>query len=114
MSVDKIAFNDFLKVKICVGTILLIEESQKLKKPAYILTIDFGKSIGLKKSSAQLTANYDSKNLINRQVVAVVNFMPKQIGNIMSEVLVLGLPDDSDEPILISPDQKISNGRQIY
>ena len=114
MNAGTIEFNDFLKIKICVGTILLAEENKKLKNPSFILTIDFGEAIGLKKSSAQLKANYMPKNLINKQIIAVVNFIPKQIGNIMSEVLVLGLPDDSNEPILISPDLKISNGNQIY
>lgn len=114
MIINTIEFNDFLKVKICVGTILSVEENNKLKNPSFILTIDFGKDMGLKKSSAQLRANYSINNLINRQIIAVVNFKPKQIGNITSEVLVLGLPDDSNETILISPDLKIINGKQIY
>tara|TARA_B110000438_G_C15320751_1_gene439412 strand:+ start:169 stop:513 length:345 start_codon:yes stop_codon:yes gene_type:complete len=109
-----IQYSDFVKIKICVGTIILIEESEKLKKPSFILTIDFGKEIGLKKSSAQLKANYSSKDLIKRQVLAVINFQPKQIGNIMSEVLVLGLPDNSDQPILVGPDLNITNGKQLY
>ena len=109
-----IEFEDFLKVKICVGTILFVEENNKIRNPSFVLTIDFGNNIGLKKSSAQLKANYEINNLINKQVIAVVNFKPKQVGNIMSEALVLGLPDDANEPILISPDLKITNGRQIY
>ena len=114
MNLEVIEFEDFLKVKICVGTILSIKNNDKLKKPSFILDIDFGKDIGIKKSSAQLRANYDVENLINKQVLAVVNFKPKQIGNVISEVLVLGLPDQSNEPILISPDLQISNGKQIY
>ena len=114
MNVDSIEFQDFSKVKICVGTILSVQQNNKLKKPSFILTIDFGNIIGVKKSSAQLKANYLADNLINKQIIAVVNFKPKQIGNIMSEVLVLGLPDNSNEPILISPDFKILNGKQIY
>ena len=114
MKVDIIKFDDFLKVKICVGTILSVEQNDKLKKPSFILTIDFGKDTGLKKSSTQLKANYDVNQLLNKQIIAVINFKPKQIGNIMSEVLVLGLPDETNEPILISPDFKIMNGKQIY
>lgn len=114
MKVDIIKFDDFLKIKICVGTILSVEQNDKLKKPSFILTIDFGKDIGLKKSSAQLKANYDVNQLLNKQIIAVINFKPKQIGNIMSEVLVLGLPDETNETILISPDFKIMNGKQIY
>lgn len=114
MKVDIIKFDDFLKVKICVGTILSVEQNDKLKKPSFILTIDFGKDTGLKKSSSQLKANYDVNQLLNKQIIAVINFKPKQIGNIMSEVLVLGLPDETNEPILISPDFKIMNGKQIY
>ena len=114
MSSDIIKFEDFLKIKICVGTILLVEENKKLLKPSFILTIDFGENIGLKKSSAQLKKNYVSKDLLNKQIIAVVNFEAKQIGNIMSEVLVLGLPDNLNQPILLSPDLKIKNGKQIY
>ena len=114
MKVDIIKFDDFLKVKICVGTILSVTQNNELKKPSFILTIDFGKDIGLKKSSAQLKANYNASNLINKQILAVVNFKPKQIGKIISDVLVLGLPDHLNEPILISPDITILNGKQIY
>ena len=114
MNSNLITFDEFLKVKICVGTILSVTQNNELKKPSFILTIDFGKDIGLKKSSAQLKANYSANNLKNRQIIAVINFEPKQIGNLMSEVLVLGLPDDNNEPILISPDLKINDGRQIY
>ena len=114
MPFDLIEYDDFLKVKICVGTILSVEENNKLKKPSFILTIDFGKDIGIKKSSAQLKTNYMFSTLINKQIIAVVNFKPKQIGNIMSEVLILGFPDESNEPILISPDLTIINGRLLY
>ena len=114
MILDLIEFNDFLKVKICVGTITSVKENNKLRKPSYILTIDFGKNIGFKKSSAQLRANYSINELINKQIIAVINFKPKQIGNVISEVLILGLPDGLNEPILISPDTKILNGKEIY
>ena len=86
----------------------------KLKKPSIILKIDFGKDIGIKKSSAQIRENYDSDNLINKQIIAVVNFKPKQIGNIVSEVLVLALPDENNEPILLSPPKKLENGIKLY
>ena len=111
---DIISFEDFLKVKICIGTILEAKENNKLKKPSIVLTIDFGKEIGIKKSSAHLRENYICTNLINKQILAVINFEPKQIGHIMSEVLVLGLPDENENPILISPDIKIKNGKIVY
>tara|TARA_Y100000590_G_C15609764_1_gene973378 strand:- start:822 stop:1160 length:339 start_codon:yes stop_codon:yes gene_type:complete len=109
-----INFTDFQKVEIRVGTIIKAEESKALKKPSIILEIDFGKEIGIKKSSAQLQANYKSKDLINKQIAAVINFPPKQIGTIMSEVLVLGFPDNNNQPILISPDFKINDGGKLY
>ena len=104
----------FEKVDIRVGTIIEVEENNNLKKPSLILKIDFGNSLGIKKSSAQLKANYSISELINKQVAAVVNFKPKQIGNLISEVLVLGFPDDNNEPILISPDRNIKNGGKLF
>jgi len=109
-----INYEDFLKIDIRVGTILNAIENNKLRKPSIILEIDFGKEIGLKKSSAQLQANYNSQDLINKQVIAIVNFKPKQIGNFISEVLVLGLPNDKNEPILVSPNLKVKDGGRIY
>jgi len=109
-----ITYDDFLRVEICVGTIISAEENNNLKKPSIILIIDFGDKIGIKKSSAQLKSNYECKNLINKQITAVVNFPPKQIGNIISEVLVLGFPDENNEPILVSPECKIKNGERLY
>ena len=109
-----ITYDDFLKVEICVGTIISAEENNNLKKPSIILIIDFGDKIGIKKISAQLKSNYECKNLINKQIAAVVNFPPKQIGNIISEVLVLGFPDENNEPILVSPEYKIKNGERLY
>ena len=111
---DIIKYSDFAKIEIRIGTIVSAELNSKLKKPSIILEIDFGKKIGIKKSSAQLTSNYTFEKLINKQVLAVLNFKPKQIGNIMSEVLVLGLPDELNEPVLFSPDLKIINGKKIY
>tara|TARA_B100001113_G_C20951083_1_gene553180 strand:- start:125 stop:460 length:336 start_codon:yes stop_codon:yes gene_type:complete len=110
----KINYLDFEKVDIRLGTIVEAQEYNKLKKPSILLKIDFGKEIGLKKSSAQLQKNYSSRELINKQIIAVVNFEPKQIGNIISEVLVLGLPDEDYEPILLSPSKKLKNGVKLY
>ena len=107
-------YSDFMKVDIRVGTILEAEENNMLRQPSIILKIDFGEQIGTKKSSAQLKANYDVKDLINKQVAAVINFPPKQIGKIISEVLVVGFPDKQNEPILISPDFKVKNGGKLY
>tara|TARA_B100000315_G_C14375332_1_gene494925 strand:+ start:308 stop:649 length:342 start_codon:yes stop_codon:yes gene_type:complete len=109
-----IDYLDFEKVDIRVGTIIEVEENNNLKKPSLILKIDFGNSLGIKKSSAQLKVNYSISELINKQVAAVVNFKPKQIGNLISEVLVLGFPDDNNEPILISPDRNIQNGGKLF
>ena len=109
-----IDYLDFEKVDIRVGTIIEVEENNNLKKPSLILKIDFGNSLGIKKSSAQLKVNYSISELINKQVAAVVNFKPKQIGNLISEVLILGFPDDNNEPILISPDRNIKNGGKLF
>ena len=107
-------YSDFLKVDIRVGTILRAEENNDLKKPSIILEIDFGQQIGIKKSSAQLKSNYEVQDLIHKQVAAVINFPTKQIGKAISEVLVLGFPDNQNEPILVSPDYKIENGGRLY
>ena len=109
-----IDYLDFEKIDIRAGTIVEVEENNNLKKPSLILKIDFGNSLGIKKSSAQLKVNYSISELINKQVAAVVNFKPKQIGNLISEVLVLGFPDDNNEPILISPDRNIQNGGKLF
>ena len=109
-----ISYDDFLKVEICVGTILSAQENNTLNKPSIILMIDFGKNIGIKKSSAQLKANYKCEDLIKKQVAAVVNFPRKQIGNIFSEVLVLGFPNEKNETVLISPDIKVKNGKKLF
>ena len=110
----KIEYKQFSDVDIRVGTIIKAEINNSLNKPSLVLQIDFGSKIGIKKSSAQITANYDPYKIINKQVSAVVNFQPKQIGNFLSEVLVLGFPDDHKEPILISPDKKVKNGARLY
>ena len=109
-----INYNDFFSVDIRVGTIIRAEKNDLLKKPSFILEIDFGKEIGIKKSSAQLQVNYKTNDLINKQVAAVINFHPKQIGNLISEVLVVGFPDENNQPILLSPDKKVKNGGKLY
>jgi len=109
-----IQYLDFKKVDIRLGTIIEAEEYNQLKKPSIILKINFGEKIGIKKSSAQLRKNYNPNQLINKQVIAVVNFAPKQIGKIISEVLVLALPDENNEPILVLPSKKLLNGVRLY
>ena len=109
-----ISYKDFKNLDIRVGTIVSAQENYKLKKPSIILEIDFGKEIGIKKSSAQLTKNYKSNDLIKRQVAAVINFETKQIGNLISEVLVLGFPDHNNEPILVEPNKSVPNGGKLY
>ena len=111
---DLISYSDFTKIEIRLGTIISAELNNKLRKPSYVLKIDFGDEIGVKKSSAQLTKNYDTGQLLYKQIAAVINFPKKQIGDLTSEVLVLGFPDNNDEPILIGPDKKLVNGVQLY
>ena len=111
---DLISYSDFTKIEIRLGTIISAELNNKLRKPSFILKIDFGAEIGVKKSSAQLTKNYNIDQLINKQIAAVINFPKKQIGDLISEVLVLGFPDENSEPILFSPDKKLVNGGQLY
>ncbi len=111
---DLISYSDFTKIEIRVGTIVSAQLNHKLRKPSFVLKIDFGDKIGIKKSSAQLTKNYNIEQLLNKQIAAVINFPKKQIGDLISEVLVLGFPDENNEPILISPDYKLVNGGQLY
>jgi tRNA-binding protein len=111
---DLISYSDFLKIEIRLGTIISAELNNKLKNPSFVLKIDFGDEIGIKKSSAQLTKNYRIEQLLHKQIAAVINFPKKQIGDLTSEVLVLGFPDNNNEPILISPDKKLVNGGHIY
>ena len=111
---DLISYSDFTKIEIRLGTIISAELNNKLRKPSFVLKIDFGNEIGIKKSSAQLKKNYNIDQLIDKQIAAVINFPKKQIGDLISEVLVLGFPDDAGEPILISPDKNVQNGGRLY
>ena len=111
---DMIAFDDFLKVDVRVGTIVEAEPFPEARKPAIKLKIDFGSDIGVKKSSAQITKHYEVSGLIGRQVMAVVNFPPRQIGPMMSEVLTLGVPDEKGEVVLLQPTHDVPNGGRLY
>ena len=108
-----ISWDDFSKIDMRVGTILKAEEFPEAKKPAYILTIDFGPEIGIKKSSAQITALYNKKRLKGEQVIAVVNFPPKQIGPFMSECLVMGLYNEQENVVLLRPQREVMNGSKV-
>ncbi|SLN49674.1 Methionine--tRNA ligase [Roseovarius gaetbuli] len=110
----EITFDDFLKVDIRVGRVTRAEAFPEARKPAIKLWVDFGGEIGEKKSSAQITAHYDPETLIGRQVMAVVNFPPRQIGKFMSEILVLGLSDSNGEIVLVSPDQEVPIGERLH
>lgn len=107
-----ISFDDFLKVDMRIGKIIKVENFPEAQKPAYKLTIDFGK-LGIKKSSAQITRRYTKEQLHGRQVVAVVNFPPKQIANFVSEVLVLGAVTKNNEVVLLKPDEDVELGDKI-
>jgi tRNA-binding protein len=110
----EIAFDDFLKVDVRVGTVLRAEPYPEARKPAIKLWIDFGAEIGAKKTSAQITAHYQPEMLVGRQVMAVVNFPPRQIGKFMSEVLVLGMPDEHGEVVLVGPDHPVPTGGRLH
>ena len=109
-----ITFDDFLKVDIRVGRIIEVEAFPKARKPAWKLKIDFGSDIGVKKSSAQITDLYDAESLLGRQILAVVNFPPRQIGPFMSEVLTLGVSDAAGAIVLIKPDNEVKEGARLH
>ncbi|GHO92568.1 tRNA-binding protein [Reticulibacter mediterranei] len=114
MSARMITYNDFVKVDIRVGKILQAEDFPQARKPAYKLTIDFGSEIGVKKSSAQITKHYTKEELVGKLILAVVNFPPKQIGPFRSEVLVLGVPDEEENVVLLTPDKAVPIGGRMY
>ena len=111
---EVIPFDDFLKVDIRVGTVIAAEPFPEARKPAFRLMIDFGETIGVKRSSAQITEHYTPESLIGRQVAAVVNFAPRQIGPMMSEVLTLGFPDAAGTVVLIGPGEPVPNGGRLF
>ncbi len=111
---DELSFDEFLRVDIRVGTIVGVQPFPEARRPAFKLWVDFGPDIGQRKSSAQITKHYTPEDLVGRQVAAVVNFPPKQIGRFMSECLVLGFPDDEDAVVLIGPTKPIPNGGRLY
>jgi len=107
------AWKDFEKIDIRTGTIIDVKDFPEAKKPAYQLWIDFGPELGIKKSSAQITAHYQKEDLLNRTIMAVVNFPPKQIAHFVSECLVLGIYDENNDVILLTADKPVRNGQRI-
>lgn len=110
----EITFDEFLRVDIRVGTVIAAEAFPQAKKPAFKLTIDFGADIGIKRSSAQVTRHYTPESLIGRQVAAVVNFPPRQIGPFMSQVLTLGFPDGDGDVVLVAPSLGVPDGGRMF
>ena len=109
-----ITFDEFLKVYIRVGTVVRAEPYPEARQPAIKLWVDFGPEIGERRTSAQITCHYDSDSIVGKQVVAVTNFPPKQIGKFMSEILVLGVPDEDGEVVLLAPDRKVPDGGRMH
>lgn len=109
-----LSFDEFMKVDIRVGEITRAEPFPEARKPAIKLWVDFGPELGIKKSSAQITRHYQPEDLSRKRVLAVVNFPPRQIGPVMSEVLVLGVPDEDNEVVLLTPDKDVPLGGRMY
>ncbi len=109
-----IGFDDWLRADVRVGTIIAAGDFPEARKPALKLTIDFGAVIGTRRSSAQITRHYAPEALIGRQVIAVINFPPRQIGKFLSEVLTLGVPDAEGEVVLLHPEQPVPNGGRLF
>lgn len=107
-------YDDFTKLDIRVGEIIEVQDFPEARKPAYRLSINFGESLGIKKSSAQLPQNYKKEDLLHKQVLCVVNFLPRQIGPVRSEVLTLGVPDETGNCVLITPDGTVPLGGQLF
>ena len=110
----EISFDDFMAVDVRVGTVVQAEPYPEARKPAIKIWVDFGGQIGVKKTSAQLTVHYTPQTLVGRQVMAVVNFPPRQIGKFMSEVLVLGFPDEDGAIVLATPDKPVPQGGRLH
>ncbi|NQV58815.1 MAG: tRNA-binding protein [Alphaproteobacteria bacterium] len=110
----EIGFDDFLKVDIRVGTVVRAEPYPEARNPSYKLYVDFGPEIGERKTSAQVTVHYTTEELIGKQVAAVINFPNKQIGKFMSEILVLGFPDEQGAVVLIEPNRQVANGGRLF
>ena len=110
----EISWEDFEKVDVRVGEVIETEPFPEARKPSIKLTVDFGPEIGTRRTSAQLTAHYEPEGLVGRQVVAVVNFPPKRIAGFKSEVLILGVPDEAGEVILLSPDRQVPDGGRMF
>ncbi len=111
---DELSFDEFQRVEIRVGTVVDAQPFPEARKPSIKLWVEFGGAVGVRKTSAQITRHYSPDRLIGRQVVAVVNFPPRQIGPFMSEVLVLGVPDEAGEVVLLRPDLKVPDGGRMY
>ncbi|WP_394197075.1 tRNA-binding protein [Litoreibacter albidus] len=111
---SEISFDDFMKVDVRVGVIVKAEPYPEARKPAIKLWVDFGPELGERKSSAQITKHYTPEELPGKKVMAVVNFPPRQIGKFMSEILVLGVPDEDDEVVLLTPDKDVPIGGRLY